>query len=1292
MTRSTIVSKHSIFLIISALAITALAVGCGDHAGPITGDDDDGPKLAGGPLGKVAALRSAVGDIEGMTASGASGDRKLATGDAVAAGDAIQSREGLEATIVLADGTAVVLHEKTKLSFGGNAAAPTLKLDQGEVSVSRFPTTGTGMELGIRDARFNVISGRATARVDEQGGTISVAAGETIFTSGGGDRLLTGDALRLDAKGSGSREAALRLAYLPPAEWVEPLAPRFIPTPPRTDVLRGIGTLTARVPGSGRKSETALDLTTHSVNVTIRDGVALTRIEESFHNKSKRTVEGTYRFVLPSRASITRLALDVNGVIEEGEVLEKKRAARIFKTIVEDSVRPRDPALLEWKRGSTFTMKIFPIKGGETRRVFISYMEPMTAANGYLRYVYPLGGAGGKVSVGQFSFQAEIETPLGLRQVRAPLYPAKVSAEGSRATVTFEAPGFRPSTDFVVEYTPRDQPGEMRLATQTEKSGQSYAMMLLRPPAEATARPPGTRVIVLVDTSYGTTDEIRGLASAVTVELLASLDREDTFTVMACDSGCRAMTAGFESPSADALKRAHEFLASIEPGGASDLLGALTQAFQMSRGASGPTNVIYIGDGVPTAGETDPGELIRLVERTRPAGVSVHAVGVGPDVDGLLLDALAESLGGSSYQLSVGESPAVAAYNLAQRVQSPGLRNVTVEWPPGLSQTYPKRVGFVPAGGEVAITARLDRDRIDGEVVVRGTAADGRLVERRYPLSITAAAPGPGFISRLWAKRHIDNLTLSGGNAKEIVDISRRMRVASRLTSWIVLENQRMYDRFRVQRTDAESWNGEGAAFAEVAAEAQAQIAGDLEEDEALDALGGDDDFDDISSALGSAGSGVLGALAGADANGAARGAGSAAPFKQGAASGKSAAPAAPVATAQPKAEEHEEAEKSMEIAGPTDKAKASSKKRPASKPSPWGDELDDVVAGPLKKDSKGGGGMGTGYYERPQNCGYRTTYDIRITPGQPTASAHAQRKAEQFAAQVRQNPLSRKNHKNLVRMLSRIGQIDRARAAAEEWRTADPLGTDALTYLADQIARQGDRYRSMRTYASIAELEPNKAKFHRRLAQAFRDLGQYGAAAGHYRAAAEHGDKNDDMFNYLYCAAAAGWLPLLDLEAQAVLNDRKYRKIRRDVEQLVTGTRQGLLPELPGASKKAHGELTVRAVVDQAGAEVDLAVIDPFGRRVSGLWRRGAAVRDLSAARQETLALHSLRNGTYQVVVTAAPSKQVVAGAPAQTITGRVVIRARKKSRTIPFTIYGGEVVLARVKYKKSKNRWDCW
>jgi hypothetical protein len=290
----------------------------------------------------------------------------------------------------------------------------------------------------------------------------------------------------------------------------------------------------------------------------------------------------------------------------------------------------------------------------------------------------------------------------------------------------------------------------------------------------------------------------------------------------------------------------------------------------------------------------------------------------------------------------------------------------------------------------------------------------------------------------------------------------------------------------------------------------------------------------------------------------------------------------------------------------------------------------------------------------------------------------------------VRQNPLSRKNHKRLVRQLAKLGRVEQARAAAEEWRTADPLGTDALIYLADQIARHGDRYRAMRTYASVAELESGKVKFHRRLAQAYRDLGLYDAAAGHFRAAADRGGKPDDMRSYLYSTAAAGWLPLLDLEANAVLSQRKYRKIRKDVQSLVSGVRQGVLPEWPGPGK-ATGALTARVVVDLPGADLDLAVIDPVGRRKSGLWRSGATVNDLSAASVETVALHNLRNGTYQIVVTRGSDTQGLAAAHAP-ITGRLVIKCRDKRRTIPFTITGTETVVARVKFKKSQPKWKCW
>ena len=142
----------------------------------------------------------------------------------------------------------------------------------------------------------------------------------------------------------------------------------------------------------------------------------------------------------------------------------RRRAKRIFKQIVDASVRPRDPALLEWIGGSTFSMKIYPIKPGESRRVFLSYLEPLSASGGRTRYVYPLGGPAGTPDVGEFTFDANIRSPYEIASVRTPLYPTEVEAAGDQASVSFRATSYAPSADLVLTYTTRKKPAPVRVA------------------------------------------------------------------------------------------------------------------------------------------------------------------------------------------------------------------------------------------------------------------------------------------------------------------------------------------------------------------------------------------------------------------------------------------------------------------------------------------------------------------------------------------------------------------------------------------------------------------------------------------------------------------------------------------------------------------------------------------------------------------------------------------------------------------------------------------------------------
>lgn len=1266
-------------------AIGLLAAGCEDQAGGITplGKDTVGAGTASGA--RVTALIGLPAELRATASSEKGVSRAVAEGDALRPGEAIETGPKCEAIVTLADGTTVHIGEAGIVALGKGAGAPDLELDRGAIAITRPFGGAKATSLGLGEKRLEVASGRASVFVDGESYTVRVDSG-TAALAPGGEAILAGDIVRIEKGGAIARDAAVFAARL--SHYVSPLYGREPELAVEPAVLRGIGTLTARLPGTGRSNEEALELASHDVDVVLRDGVALTQIEEAFVNRSGRTVEATYRFVLPSSASITRLALEVNGRVEEGEVLETARAKRIFKEIVDDSVRPRDPALLEWVRGSTFSMKIFPIKPGETKRVFLSYVEPTAMQRGVARYVYPLGGPAGAPTAGRFSIDVDIQNAYGISSVRTPLYPTEVRAGADRATVSFSADRYAPSVDFAVEYAVAKQPAEMRVAAQTETNGATYAMLLASPVAGAATHrvsTKGKRLLAVVDTSYGTAEELHALASATVLELAASLGRGDEINVLACDSGCRSMSQRFETIDERVLDRMRGFLADNPPGGASDILGAIERAFTFTSDGL-PATIVYLGDGVPTAGETDPGKIVDLLTRTAPPNVRVQTIGIGPNVDALLLDAVAAALGGASYDLSLGEAPAEAAWNVSRRLWSAGLVNVAVEWPAGVRNAYPQRVGFVPAGTEVAFFAALDGSDVSGDVVLRGTTVDGAPVERRFPISIRAERPEPGFISRLFAKSHIDHLQLVGGSAKEIIETSRRTRVASRLTSWIVLENQRMYDRFNVQRTAAGEWDGQAATFTEVAAADLDEgvddvLAGSLDALEALGYAG------DEAAARGRSGSGLLGALAGGGAGGGGK---KADESSYGPSTKSSAAPsAAPPAKAARAAEDEPAPYAEEKKAKLADSAKDS---YDSSAPLAQG-------SAPMAEPSGGlgtayGTGTGWGYgapiakndYEDQWRCNRGPVYEIQITRASGAGLGGAQ--IDALAAEVRARPLSRQAHRKYVGALARTGRIEDSLVAADAWRRADPLDGGALAAYADALARRGDRAIALRAYASIAEVDPKRAANHARVAEAFEALGAFDAAASHRRSAAALDPKGrgESMLRYLFCLAAARMTALLDVEAAAVLGDPGLRKVRGDVLALVEGARRGVLPER--AAQQTRGELIVKLTGTRSAGDLDLAVLDPAGRRISGLWPRGATSVDLPGADGETLALKGLSNGRYKILV----STTGAAAPYGQAVSGSVTIRVRDKRQTFPFSFSGTDAVVAEVRYQKRDRPVGCY
>jgi hypothetical protein len=73
-----------------------------------------------------------------------------------------------------------------------------------------------------------------------------------------------------------------------------------------------------------------LEVKEHEAQVTINNGIAVTKVTQVFHNTEKRQVEALYTFPVPKAASVANFSMWINGKEMVGEVLEKQRAREIY--------------------------------------------------------------------------------------------------------------------------------------------------------------------------------------------------------------------------------------------------------------------------------------------------------------------------------------------------------------------------------------------------------------------------------------------------------------------------------------------------------------------------------------------------------------------------------------------------------------------------------------------------------------------------------------------------------------------------------------------------------------------------------------------------------------------------------------------------------------------------------------------------------------------------------------------------------------------------------------------------
>lgn len=516
------------------------------------------------------------------------------------------------------------------------------------------------------------------------------------------------------------------------------------------------------------------------IQIRTQGFVARTTLELRFDNPNNRILEGEFVFPLAAGQTVAGYALEVDGAMREGVVVDKETARVAFE---ETSRRRIDPGLAELTAGNVFRTRLYPIPAGGSKRVRLHLEATMSDRGDSWRYLLPM----------------HFKDPVAHLHLRAETWLSQKQPFSDDGEADPDLRFDRSGTAWIAEYTRENIRPRSELAFRIPKAGdalQVEAAEMLdpawrsviaqvdsgRPASDKPTHP--QRVALFVDASASARDRNRQHESAALAAWFKALGRVDVQLV------------AFRND-ADVPR-----LFSIRNGDAGALLSAL-DALPLDGGSSygsidlsqvGPVDqVLIIGDGLSNFGPSEP----KLVDRQgrRPPIQIMHAA---QRADYARLARIARSGGGGVLDLAgLGN-----AQEAAQRLQQRNWRLLSARSTGGICRDISPQAP-VAVDASVTVAARCQGR---GVLKLQFGYGEGAKVTRKLVFgSIEPTGPVlTDTVHRLWAQAWLAELASAAKpDRAAMTAVGKRYGVVTEGTSLLVLDRIEDYVRYRVEPKEA---------------------------------------------------------------------------------------------------------------------------------------------------------------------------------------------------------------------------------------------------------------------------------------------------------------------------------------------------------------------------------------------------------------------------------------------------------------------------------------------------------
>ena len=537
------------------------------------------------------------------------------------------------------------------------------------------------------------------------------------------------------------------------------------------------------------------------MNATLSDQVARVQVSQTFVNTGNRTMEVCFMFPIPYDGAIDRLTLLVDGKEYDGKLLDREEARRIYEGYIR---RNRDPALLEWMGSGMFKTSVFPVPAGAERTVTLRYSQVCPRMGGLTELLLPLSTAKyTSKPVEKLIIRVFLKNDAPIKNIYSPSHALEVKRAGPRqATVQSIQNNVIPGSDFRLMYDVGDEAVAASLVSYRPLENEDgYFMLLVSPEIKSTVETAIRKnVVFVVDRSGSMSGKKIEQAKGAIRFVLNNLNKGDLFNIVVYDTEIESFQPEMQRYSDGTRKEALGFVDGIYAGGSTNIDGALTVALEMLKDDQNPGYVIFLTDGLPTAGQTNANAIVANATKHNAVRARIFNFGVGYDVNSRLLDKLARECFGQSQYVRPDEDIEEQVSRLYRRIGAPAMTDIAIHYDiDGLAikgsvtnRVYPKDAYDLFAGDQLVLVGRYKHSGAVKLTVEGRVGGEQEKFDFKGTLVKHSADSSRGYVERLWTMRRIgeiiDQIDLEGRNEElvdELIALSKRHGILTPYTSFL---------------------------------------------------------------------------------------------------------------------------------------------------------------------------------------------------------------------------------------------------------------------------------------------------------------------------------------------------------------------------------------------------------------------------------------------------------------------------------------------------------------------------